>query len=126
WDAALSRIAVGPIPPYARTDVSVVNPNERPTTAEYDCYVWLVALLREARYDDATIQKTHPFLIKDVQKSAVFSAACRSLERIAELVGAPQEERSDIARWRERSAKAVQDAWDDTLGLALDADLITG
>ncbi|HVD50570.1 MAG TPA: hypothetical protein VNB51_00890 [Candidatus Udaeobacter sp.] len=126
WDAALARIPVGAIPPYARTDVSVVSADERPTTAEYDRYVWLVALLRDAGYDDVKIQRTHPFLIKDVQKSAVFSAACRSLERIAEVVGAPGEERSEIARWRERSARAVQGSWDDELGLALDTDLRAG
>jgi len=126
WDAALARIAVGRIPPYGRTDVSVVGADERPTTAEYDRYIWLVALLRGAGYDDAAIQKTHPFLIKDVQKSAVFTAACRSLERIAELVGAPDAERSEIARWRERSARAVERAWDDALGLALDFDMRAG
>lgn len=123
WDAALARVAVGAIPPYARTDVSLVSADERPTAAEYDRYVWLVKLLRDAGYDDATIQRTHPFLIKDVQKSAVFSAACRSLERIAELVGAPLEERSQIATWCERSGRAVQNSWDETLGLALDTDL---
>jgi hypothetical protein len=126
WDTALARIAVGAMPPYARIDVSVVSADERPTSAEYDRYVWLVALLRDAGYDDATIQRTHPFLIKDVQKSAVFSAACRSLERIAELVGAPEAERSQIARWRERSVRAVQSSWDDALGLALDTDLRSG
>jgi hypothetical protein len=125
WDTALARIAVGAIPPYARTDVSIVSADERPTSAEYDRYVWLVALLRDAGYDDAKIQRTHPFLIKDVQKSAVFSAACRSLERIAELVGASGEERSEIVRWRERSRRAVQSSWDDALGLALDTDLIS-
>jgi hypothetical protein len=125
WDAALARIKVGTIPPYARTDVSVVGVDERPTSAEYDRYLWLVALLREARYDDETIQRTHPFLIKDVQKSAVFSAACHSLERIAEIAGAPSEERSQIARWGERSRQAVQECWDAKLGLALDTDLRT-
>jgi glycogen debranching enzyme len=126
WDAALARIAVGPIPPYARTDVSVVSADERPTSAEYDRYVWLVALLRDAGYDDATIQKTHPFLIKDVQLSAVFSAACRSLERVAELVGAPEAERREIARWGERSGRAVLSSFDETFGLALDRDLRSG
>jgi glycogen debranching enzyme len=126
WDAALARIPVGPLPPYARTDLSLVSSDERPTSAEYDRYIWLVALLRDAGYDDVTIQRTHPFLIKDVQKSAVFSAACRSLERIAELVGAPETERSEIARWRERSGRAVERAWDDALGLALDFDMRRG
>jgi hypothetical protein len=126
WDAALARITVGAISPYGRTDVSVVSADERPTSAEYDRYIWLVSLLRDAGYDDATIQKTHPFLIKDVQKSAVFSAACRSLERIAEFVGAPKKERSEIAGWRERSGRAVQTSWDGALGLALDTDLRSG
>ncbi len=126
WDDALARIAVDAIPPYARTDVSIVGADERPTSAEYDRYVWLVALLRDAGYDDDAIQRTHPFLIKDVQMSAIFSAACHSLERIAKLVGAPEADRSQIARWRERSCKAVHDAWDDALGLALDTDLRTG
>lgn len=126
WDAALARIPIGAIPAYARTDVSVVSADERPSTAEYDRYIWLVALLRDAGYDDATIQRTHPFLIKDVQKSAVFSAACRSLERIAELVGAPKDERSQIAGWGERSRRAVESSWDEALGLALDRDLVAG
>jgi glycogen debranching enzyme len=126
WDAALARIAIGAMPPYARTDVSIVGAEERPTSGEYDRYVWLVALLRDAGYDDAAIQRTHPFLIKDVQLSAIFSAACRSLERIAELVGAPQAERSQIAGWRERSGRSVQSSWDETLGLALDVDIREG
>jgi glucosylglycerate hydrolase len=126
WDAALMRIAIGAIPPYARTDVSIVGAEERPTSAEYDRYIWLVARLRDAGYDDATIQRAHPFLIKDVQMSAIFTAACRSLERIAQVIGAPEADRSEIARWRERSCEAIRQAWDDALGLALDADLITG
>ena len=126
WDEALGRLAVGPIPPYARTDVSLVGSDERPTSAEYDRYIWLVALLRDAGYDDAAIQRAHPFLIKDVQKTAVFSAACRSLGRIAELVGAAETERAEIARWGERSARAVERAWDDGLGLALDFDVRSG
>jgi glycogen debranching enzyme len=58
--------------------------------------------------------------------SAIFCAACGSLEGIADLVGAPVEERSRIARWRERSAKAVERSWDEALGLALDTDLRVG
>jgi hypothetical protein len=42
------------------------------------------------------------------------------------LVGAPETERSEIARWRERSGRAVERAWDDALGLALDFDMRSG
>jgi len=126
WDAALARIAVGALPPYPRTDVSLVDAAERPTKAEYDRYLWLVALLREAGYDDATVQREHPFLIKDVQCSAIFVAANDALARIAELAGAPQSERAAIASWSARSAQAVRDCWDHALELGLDVDLRTG
>jgi len=123
WDAALLRLQVGELPSYTRTDTSLVDADERPTHAEYDRYLWLVALLREAGYDDDAIQRAHPFLIKDVQCSAIFAAACDSLERIAEFVGAAAVERAEIAAWRERAAAAVARAWDDELGLVLDFDV---
>jgi hypothetical protein len=125
WDAALLRLRVGEVTAYTRTDTSLVDADERPSRAEYDRYIWLVDLLRGARYDDDAIQKTHPFLIKDVQCSAIFAAACASLGRIAEFVGAPAAERAEIAAWGERAAAGVTGAWDDELGLVLDFDLRT-
>jgi len=125
WDAALSRLQVGELPSYTRTDTSLVDADERPTRAEYDRYLWLVALLREAGYEDEAIQRAHPFLIKDVQCSAIFAAACRSLERIAEFVGAAAAERAEIGAWRERAVAAVTRAWDEELGLVLDFDMRT-
>jgi glucosylglycerate hydrolase len=126
WDAALLRLRTGELAPYTRTDTSLVDADERPTRAEYDRYIWLVDQLRGARYDDETIQRTHPFLIKDVQCSAIFAAACGSLERIAEFVGAGAAERGEIATWRERSGAAVIRSWDDEIGLVLDFDQRTG
>jgi hypothetical protein len=125
WDAALMRLETKEIAPYTRTDTSLVEADERPTRAEYDRYIWLVEQLRGAGYDDVAIQRSHPFLIKDVQCSAIFAAACASLERVAEFVGAAAAERSEIAGWRERATAAVSGAWDDELGLALDFDLRT-
>ena len=123
WDAALQRIDVGDIPPYPRTDVSLVDAAERPTKAEYDRYLWLVGLLRIAKYDDEVVRRTHPFLIKDVQCSAIFVAANDALAQIAELAGAPAAERAAIAQWSARSAEAVRGCWDPGLELALDFDL---
>jgi hypothetical protein len=125
WDAALLRLRTGEVTPYRRTDTALVDADERPSRAEYDRYVWLVTLLRDARYDDDTIQRAHPFLIKDVQCSAIFAAACGSLEHIAEVSGAAPVERAEIASWRERAAAAVTSSWDEELGLALDFDLRT-
>jgi hypothetical protein len=125
WDAALLRLQAPDLTPYTRTDTSLVDADERPTRAEYDRYIWLVARLRDAHYDDDAIQRAHPFLIKDVQCSAIFAAACWSLERIAEVAGAASAERAEIAAWRERAAAAVMRSWDDELGVVLDFDLHT-
>jgi hypothetical protein len=123
WDAALAMIEVGELPPYPRTDVSLVDAAERPTKAEYDRYLWLVDLLRMAKYDDEAARRTHPFLIKDVQCSAIFVAANDALAQIAELAGAPADERAAIAEWSKRSADGVRACWDHDLELALDFDL---
>jgi hypothetical protein len=123
WDDALRRIDVGDLPPYPRTDVSLVDAAERPTKAEYDRYLWLVGLLRIAKYDDEVVRRTHPFLIKDVQCSAIFVAANDALAQIAELAGAPTGERAAIAEWSSRSAEAVRGCWDHGMELALDFDL---
>ncbi len=123
WDAALAMIDVGELPPYPRTDVSLVDASERPTKAEYDRYLWLVGLLRAANYDDELVRRMHPFLIKDVQCSAIFVAANDALAEIAELAGAPADERAAIAEWSKRSADGVRACWDHDLELALDFDL---
>ncbi|CAN5187204.1 hypothetical protein BH18CHL2_BH18CHL2_03530 [soil metagenome] len=83
WDAALARIDVGELPPYVRHDTAVVGSDERPSMAEYDRDLWLASLLRAAAYDDAAIARTHPFLIKDVQCSAIFAAASHALGALA-------------------------------------------
>ena len=123
WDAALAMIDVGELPPYPRTDVSLVDASERPTKAEYDRYLWLVGLLRAANYDDELVRRMHPFLIKDVQCSAIFVAANDALAEIAELAGAPADERAAIAEWSKRSADGVGACWDHDFELALDFDL---
>jgi len=126
WDAALARIDVGDIPPYPRTDTSLVDAAERPTKAEYDRYLWLVGLLRNTGYDDEVAWRTHPFLIKDVQCSAIFVAANDALAQIAELAGAPADERTAIAEWSKRSAEGVRARWDYRVELALDFDVRAG
>ncbi len=123
WDAALARVEIGELPAYGRHDVAVVGADERPSKAEYDRYLWLVALLRAAAYDDAAIAARHPFLIKDVQCSAIFAAASHALASIAALLGAPARDRFEIADWSWRASRAVQERWDDERELVLDLDV---
>jgi glucosylglycerate hydrolase len=124
WDASLARLEVGALPTYQRHDLKhVEDASERPTSFEYDRYLWLVELLKQAGYDDRTIQQGHPFQLQDVLMSGIFAAANHALARVAEALDRPAEEVGELEGWSRRSGLAVQSAWDAELRLALDRDL---
>jgi len=116
WDEPFSRLEVGEVPPYVRHDLKhVADASERPTQPEYDRYLWLVEGLKNVRYDDAAAHRSHPFLIKDVLMSAIFSAGGASLARLSGS--------SDVAEWGARASAAVLRSVDADSGLALDWDV---
>jgi hypothetical protein len=124
WDAALGRLEVGDLPEYQRHDLKhVEDPSERPTHSEYDRYLWLVELLKQAGYDDVVIQHSHPFQIRDVLMSAIFAAASSSLAAVAEAFARPAAEVDELKAWCRRSSQAVQHSWDPQLAAALDYDV---
>jgi glucosylglycerate hydrolase len=127
WDAALDAVEVGELPPYTRYDLQhVTDPSHRPTNEEYDRYLWLLEHLKRARYDEAAIYDSHPFLVKDVLFSGILIAANQALLEIAEVVGAPEEDRTLIEGWIERGRAGVDGRWDPNFGLSLDYDVLAG
>jgi len=122
----MARVEIEEMPPYTRCDLQhVEDPSERPTAAEYDRYLWLLQSLKQARYDEAAIYDSHPFLVKDVLFSAILVAANEALLEIFEVVEAPEEERELIAGWISRGRLGLDERWDPDLGLCLDYDLRT-
>src|SRR5919112_919280 len=93
---------------------------------EYDRYLWLLETLKQARYDEAAIYESHPFLVKDVLFSAILIAANEALLKIADAVEAPEEERALIGGWVERGRESLEEHWDPDLKLCLDYDLRAG
>jgi glucosylglycerate hydrolase len=124
WDAALAAVEVGELPPYPRYDLQhVEDPSERPTSSDYDRYLWLVRLIKMANCDEWITYHSHPFLVKDVLYSAILVAANEALLDVAEVVGAPDEDREFIAEWIERGRRGLDACWDEDLKLCLDYDL---
>jgi hypothetical protein len=124
WDDALAAIEVGEMAAYPRFDLQHLDdPSERPASAEYDRYLWLVKLIKGAGCDERAISRSHPFLVKDVLFSAVLVAANEALLEIAEVVEAPDEERDLLEGWAGRGRKGLKECWDEKLGLCLDYDL---
>jgi hypothetical protein len=127
WDEALEAVEVGDLPPYTRYDLQhVADPSHRPSDEEYDRYLWLLETLKQARYDEAAIYESHPFLVKDVLFSAILIAANEALLKIADAVEAPEEERALIGGWVERGRESLEEHWDSDLKLCLDYDLRAG
>jgi hypothetical protein len=124
FDAALAAVEVGELKPYERYDLQFVDESsERPTKEEYDRYLWLVELLRNVSYEEEEIQRSHPFLVKDVLFSAILVAANEALLTLAEAIGASDEDHALIETWISRGREGLRSCWDPELGLCLDQDL---
>jgi glucosylglycerate hydrolase len=124
WDRALGAVEVGDLAPYERQDLDHVDdPSERPTDAEYARYLWLIELIKRARCDEKALYGSHPFLVKDVLFSAILVAANEALLEIAEVAGAPDDERAEISTWIKRGRGGLEGSWSPDLGLCLDQDL---
>ena len=127
WNAALSAVEVGDMAPYARCDLQHVDDaSQRPTDEDYDRYLWLVESIKRAGYDEGAIYRSHPFLVKDVLFSAILVAANEALLEIAEVAGAPEEERATIRGWIQRGLQGLEGCWHPELGLYLDYDVRAG
>jgi len=127
WDPVLAAIAVGDLPSYTRSDTQhVVDTSQRPTTEEYDRYLWLVELLKRARYDETVVYRSYPFLVKDVLFSGILVAANEALLAIAAEIKAPADDRRLITEWVERGRRGLEGCWDPELGLCLDQDVRAG
>jgi glucosylglycerate hydrolase len=126
WDEVYSRVTVGPdLPTYERRDTRIVtDASQRPSTQEYDRYLWIVEQLKRADYDDGRIRESVSFLVTDVFMSAVLAAANEALAGLAERLGAA--EAPELRDYARRFRRGVVAAVDDGTGLALDRDLRTG
>ena len=127
WDTPLEKVSIGDVPTYTRRDVQhVADASHRPTDEEYDRFLWLLELLKRARYEEADIYGSHPFLVKDVLFSAILVAANEALLEIHAAVDGPDEDRATIEGWIERGKEGIERQWDENLGLCLDRDVISG
>jgi mannosylglycerate hydrolase len=126
WDAPLARILLAPedVPDYRRVDTELTDAAQRPTSADYDRYAYLVGVFREHAYDATAIREASPFVIQAVIFNSLLVQSNRDLAELARAVGAdaaPHEARA------EETAAAMNDRlWDDAAGLYADFDVRAG
>jgi len=126
WDAALARInpAPGEVPPYERKDTGHVDAADRPLKADYDRYVYLMALFQRHGYDEAAIAADCPYLMQDVLFNSLLCRGDRDLAEVARLLG---DDPAPLFARAERAAAAINARlWDEEAGIYLDQDLVSG
>jgi Mannosylglycerate hydrolase MGH1-like glycoside hydrolase domain len=126
WDAPLARIVLAPedVPEYRRVDTELTEASQRPTTADYDRYAYLVGVLREHAYDATAIREASPFVIQAVIFNSLLVQSNRDLAELARVVGADPSPHE--ARAKETAAAMNDRLWDDAAGLYADLDVRAG
>jgi hypothetical protein len=126
WDSLLQRLHLheGEIPSYRRADTQTVSSQDRPTSASYDRFAYLVKFFAERCYDEERIRDDCPFLVQDVLFNTLMYKSEKDLAEIARVLGqdpSPFEERS------QKTARAINEKlWDEEKGTYLDYDLRSG
>lgn len=123
WDESLDRIIIkeDERPEYERRDLNIAPSDERPTSYQYDRYVYLLNLGKKYKYDERGIFEESPFLIQDTLMNAVLIRSNQSLIRIGERFGF---DCSEIKEWQATAKPQFSNKlWNDSLNAYLVYDL---
>lgn len=126
WDAIMQAMFLKPedVPAYKRADTHVVSAGDRPESAEYDRFAYLVKLFADRDYDEARIREDCPFLVQDVLFNSLL---CRAEGDLAEIARLLDEDPSPFEERARKIADAVNaKLWDEERGMYLSFDLVSG
>lgn len=115
WDDSMDRIVVdkNELPPYERKDTSIASSDERPTSYQYDRYVYLLELGKKYKYEQRGIFEESPFLIQDTLMNAVLIKSNESLIRIGKQFGF---DTGEIEEWQQQAKpKYAEKLWNEDL-----------
>ncbi len=108
WDESLDRIIIDPakLPSYERRDTSLAPVDERPTSYQYDRYVYLLQLGKTHRYDGPGIFEESPFLVQDTLMNSALIRSNEGLIRIGQRFGFDV---GELAEWQQQSKKCFRE-----------------
>ncbi len=126
WDEPLSRVPVEGIKPYHRRDTDLVDPEQRPSDDEYDCYVALVKICREYDYDQIDLYDVIPFRIADVGTNAILLRSNHDLLWLMQEFDYDAEKQETVKGWIALQEKAMERMWNEQTQSYHSIDLLTG
>ncbi len=115
WDDALAAVPGEGVEPYVRRDLQHVDASERPTSAQYDRYLWLVQRARHFDWDNSRLHDLLPFRMVDPGFNAILIRSDADLATLAASLG--MNELAEQASLRVAKAKqALESLWHEGLG----------
>src|SRR5262249_42198392 len=124
WDAALARVPTETATPIQRRDTTHVDPSMRPRGEEYQRFIHLVDVFRDAGWRAERMLTVSPFRIGDVATNAILLRAERDLLALAQRFQAGDAE--EIGARIKRMEAAIARLWSATHGVFLSFDQISG
>jgi glycogen debranching enzyme len=112
WDEAFTRVPTDGVEPYERRDTTHADPDHRPTTEQYDRYMWLVQHFRSLAWDNTKLHDASPFQIVDPGFNAILIRSCQDLAGLAAQLGLA-EIASTSALQAERGLAALGSLWSE-------------
>ena len=94
---------------FERKDTTHVDPSQRPTKREYDHYLHIIELAKEAHYDDEAIAERSPFLVQDPLFNAMLLRSNQALSKLYGQLGGAQEKIEQLNRWTEKGRKGMNE-----------------
>lgn len=115
WDEALAAVPGEGVEPYVRRDLQHVDASERPTSAQYDRYLWLVQRARHFNWDNSRLHDLLPFRVVDPGFNAILIRSDEDLAALAASIG--MDELAERASVRCAHAKqALESLWHEGFG----------
>jgi len=113
WDESLNRIVIDKdsLPTYERRDTKIADAAERPTSQQYDRYVYLLQLGKKHQYDGKEIAEESPFLIQDCMMNAILIQSNKALINVAKILDL---DCTEIEDWVQQGTKSFQQKFWDT------------
>ena len=125
WDSAMARVPVTVTTPYQRRDLDHVDAAERPSQAEYDRYLSIIAKGVEVGWDQPAFGRASPFRMVDPGITAILLRAQRDLAALYETMGEAERARraADLIGPLEDGLRAL---WSPEAGAFTAIDPVTG
>jgi len=113
WDGAMAGVDVSGVGDYQRNDTHHVDPDMRPSKADYDRYLAILYYSRDSGWNEAKIAIDGPFRVADVGMTFTLLRACRDLLAIARELG---QDRDEIEGWVDTLEQGAANHWNDAAG----------